>query len=240
MMQSIALAYMKANPSIGLPLVGGGTTRGYKSAIDGTTDIGMVSGTMESDLAKWAAKQNIKLRQTDIAYDGLAIFVHPSNKLTNLTLTQLKDVFAGNIQRWDDLGFANGSIQVYSQNQNRGSFETLRNSVLKNKEKVTARARVVDGLDMATAVANDPKAIGFSSLFIAQRPDLKILSISGVLPAQENIQNNKYPLKRALSLVTKTERKELVQKFIDYCTSPSGGQKIIAELGLVTLPSSSK
>jgi len=239
-MQPVALAYMSAYPSVGLPLVGGGTTHGYKSAIDGTTDIGMVSGTIESNLAKWAAKQNIKLKQTDIAYDGLAIFVHPSNKLTNLTLAQLKDVFAGNIQRWDDLGFANGSIQVYSQNPNRGSFETLRHSVLKNKENVTVKAKMLDGLDMVTAVANDPQAIGFSSPFIAQQQDVKILSIDGAFVTPENLQNNKYPLKRALALVTKTERKELVQKFIDYCTSPSGGQKIIAELGLVPLASSSK
>ena len=62
LMQAIGREYMAEFPEVGLPLLGGGTARGYKSVLDGTVDIGMASGEMPEELQRWARKHG---RQVD-------------------------------------------------------------------------------------------------------------------------------------------------------------------------------
>ncbi len=233
LIKPIAYQYMTEFPEIGIPTMAGGTMRGYKTAIDGTANIGMVSGGMNAELAKWAFKQNVKVETTTIAFDALGVFVHASNPLANLTLEQLQDIFTGHITDWKQLGLPAGPIQVYTQNPNRGSFDAWRTVVLRDKAIITPKAKVMDGLDIISAVTRDPNGIGFTSpLNLTGRP-VKLLSINGHLPTPEAIHAANYPIRRSLSLVMHQNKSAPTQAFIDYCLAPGKGQSIIKQLGLV-------
>ena len=236
LIKPIAYQYMTDFPETGIPLMGGGTSRGYKTAIDGTTDIGMVSSAMNAELAKWASKQNIKIETTAIAFDALSVFVHPSKLLANLTLAQLQEIYTGQIQDWKYLGLPEGPIQVYTQTPNSGSFETWRTVVMRGKDITTPKAKVMDGVEIISAVINDPNGIGFSSplnLLGLLGKRVKLLAIDDALPTTESIFDASYPIRRSLSLITSHKKNSVMQAFIDYCLAADKGQAIIKKLGLV-------
>ena len=233
LIQPIAYQYMTEFPKIATPVSGGGTSTGYKCVVDDTTDIGMASGGMNEYIKKWVNKKKIKIKNIDIAFDSLAVFTHASNPIQNLSLEDLQAITIGQITNWQDLNQPLGKIQVYSQNPNRGSYESWRSVVLEDKHHVTLRAKVMDGKDIVAAIVNDPSGIGFSSPLNLLNIPVKILSINNFLPTPENIQSGKYPIRRSLSLVTKLKNKPAVNHFIEYCLDPKKGQQIIKNLGLV-------
>lgn len=233
LIQPIAYQYMTDFPKIALPVTGGGTSSGYKCVLDGTTDIGMASGGMNIEIQKWAKKNHLKSKVIELAFDALAVFVHPSNPATELTLEDLREISTGAVTDWKELGLAPGPIQVYTQNPNRGSYEAWRSVVLENQYSVTLKAKVMDGRDIVSAVANDPRGIGFTSPVNLIGIPVKILSIDSYLPNAENIQKGLYPIRRSLSLVTPEKIKSATQEFITYCLDPQKGQAIIKNLGLV-------
>jgi len=134
---------------------------------------------------------------------------------------------------WKELGLPAGKIQVYSQNPNRGSYEAWRSIVLQDMHNVTLKAKVMDGREIVSSIVNDPNGIGFSSPVNLINIPVKTISINAFFPTSENIHSGKYPIRRALSLVTKLKVKPEIQDFIDYCLMPQKGQSIIKNLGLV-------
>jgi len=233
LIQPIAYQYMTDFPKVATPVTGGGTSSGYKCVLDGTTDIGMASGGMNYEIRKWAEKKNLKVKSTEIAFDALAVFVHPSNQAKNLSLEDLREIMVGSVTDWKEFNLPPGPIQVYTQNPNRGSYEAWRSVVLEDKLSVTLHAKVMDGKDIVTAIVNDPRGIGFSSPFNLVNIPVKTLSINEFLPTPANIQKGNYPIRRSLSLITLPKVKPAVQEFIDYCIDPKKGQAIIRSLGLV-------
>jgi len=240
LIKPIAYQYMKDFPKVGIPTMAGGTLRGYKTAMDGTTDIGMVSGGISPELAKWARKQKIKIQTIPIAYDALAVIVHPSSQVENLTLEQLQDIFTGQISDWKQLGLNEGPIQVYTQSPNRGSFESWRTIVLEDKATITPKAKTKDGLDIISSVAQDRNGIGFTSPVNVVGKPVKIIAINDFHPHVEQIQTEKYPIRRSLSLVALSKLQPPTQAFIDYCLAPNKGQAIIQKIGLVPIALSTK
>ena len=51
-----------------------------------------------------------KTKEEVIAYDALAVVVHPSNKVSNLTREQLEGIFTGKIKNWKEVGGADMKI----------------------------------------------------------------------------------------------------------------------------------
>ena len=72
------------------------STTGMTSASEGTCDIGMASRDLTDE-----EKQN--LTPTEIALDGIAVIVNPSNGIENLTSDQVKGIFTGEITDWADV-----------------------------------------------------------------------------------------------------------------------------------------
>ena len=80
-----------------------------------------------------------------------------------------------------------------------------------------------------------PSSIGFSFRYyvegIIQNPDIKVLSIDGVAPTVENIQNSSYPITTSLYAVTyEGNDNENVQKLLDWILSEEGQYIIKAYL----------
>ena len=233
LIQPIAFQYMTEFPKIATPIIGGGTSSGYKCICDGTTDIGMASGGMNYEVSKWVKKRNLTVVTTDIAFDALAVFVHHSNPIKNLSLEELRQIVTGEVTDWKELDLPAGRIQVYTQNPNRGSYETWRSVVLENKLNVTLLAKVMDGKDIVSAIVNDPQGIGFSSPINLINIPVKTISVNDHFPTPETIHTGQYLIRRSLMLVTLPKVKPVIKEFIEYCTDPLKGQAIIKKLGLV-------
>lgn len=97
--QQTAERFMTLNPSARVTVTGGGTGVGISALLDQTTDIAMASRAI-----KFSEKMKVKaagedLAEVPIAYDALAVVVHPSNPVKQLTRQQLEDIFRGKITK---------------------------------------------------------------------------------------------------------------------------------------------
>ena len=221
--EKLANAFKAKTPAINIVIQGGGTAVGIKSVNDGTVDIGAASRELkagEPDLIKFL-----------LARDGIAIIVHPSNSITGLTKKQIRDIYAGNITNWSQVGGKNKEIHVIAREEGSGTRTAFEDMVM-NKELIKASAILLpaNGAIM-TAVSSNPQAIGFVS-FGYINSSVKALAIDGVAATIDNAKNGSYPIVRPLYFLTKQQPTGLVKNFIDFCLSPEG-QSIVAEDGYI-------
>ncbi|QWD87499.1 phosphate ABC transporter substrate-binding protein [Polynucleobacter paludilacus] len=233
--QAIGSQYMDEYPSIGLPLLGGGTSAGYKSVLDGTADIGMASGAMPEDMEIWATAHKRAVRSINIAYDGIAVIVNASNSITNLSLVQLRDIFTGRVGNWNEVSKLSGKINVYSHHPQRGTYEPWKRLVV-GKEHITLGAQIVnDHKELFADLLKDPLGISYVSTTFLGKANLKVLSVNDFLPTYENLRANQYPIRNNLLLIAPEQTSDQVKQFIDYCLNPSKGQALIKKNGLVPI-----
>ena len=132
--QETAEIFMNTHPEQRVTVTGGGTGVGISALMDHTTDIAMASRPIKfSEKMKLkAAGQEVK--EVIIAYDALAIIVHPDNPVSRLTRQQLEGIFRGKIVNWKQVGGPDMKIIVYSRETSSGTYEFFKESVLKNKK----------------------------------------------------------------------------------------------------------
>lgn len=235
LMQQIGMQYMDEHPNIHLPLVGGGTAMGYKSALDGTSNIGMASGQMPPNIQVWARKHKLKIEEVTIASDGIAAIVNTANPINDLSLEQLHDVFTGNITSWNNVGKYSGPINVVSHDPQLGTYEPWKRQVA-GKDHITLKAKVVSGLSsLMHAIMSDPYAIGYVGTTFLDQVKVKPLSINGILPTYINIKERRYPISNQLQLLIKPTASKEVKDFVAYCLNENTGQAIIKKMGLVPI-----
>mgnify|MGYP000385175806 CR=1 FL=1 len=131
--QQTAERFMNQHPEARVTVTGGGTGVGISALMDHTTDIAMASRPI-----KFSEKMKIKgageeVDEVIVAYDALAVVVHPSNPVKQLTRQQLEDIFRGKINNWKQVGGDDRKIVVYSRETSSGTYEFFKESVLKNK-----------------------------------------------------------------------------------------------------------
>lgn len=219
--QRVAETYMDAHPKVKLTLAGGGTQRGYKSLLDGTADVAMVSGDLPDELQQTFSRKHIKLHTTTCAYSGLVVAVHPLNPLQNLTIIQLQGIFSGRISNWKELGGNDSPIHVLIGPPSGGITEIWKTRVLGDDNTYTPQAAVLPANVRLQSLKNDPKAITYLPL-TESSPELKIMRINGVAPTPPNLHSGKYPLRTALALVSRAPASALVKDFSLYMQAELG------------------
>ena len=233
LIQKIGMRYMDEHPNIHLPLVGGNTAIGYKSALDGTANIGMASGQIPPNIQVWAHKHKLKIEEVTIATDGIAAIVNLANPINDLTITQLHDIFTGNITSWSALGKYSGPINVVSHDPQLGTYEPWKRQVA-GKDHITLKANVVKSLNgLMQAITSDPFSIGYVGLTFLNKEKVKPLSIDGVLPTYLSIKQGSYPIRNNLQLLINPSASKEVKDFIAYCLDADAGQAMIKDMGLV-------
>ncbi len=221
--EMLAEEFQAQNPGVRINVQGGGSSAGIKAAQTGAAQIGTSSRELK--------KEEKNLHETMIARDGVAIVVHPENKVARLTLAQIQEIFAGKITNWKEVGGKNAPIRVVIREAGsgtRGAFEEL----VMGKVAVTERA-IVQGSTGAVrqTVSGDPDAVGYIS-FDALDKEVKSLKVEGVEAKAANVKNGSYKIARPFLFLTKDEPTGIVKAFIDFVLSGKG-QTIIAQNGLV-------
>ena len=236
--QLCAEKFMDQHPDVNISVRGGGSGVGIAALIDGTCDIALASRPMKTKELKSARGKGINPLATVIAKDGIAIIVHPSNPLSEITLAQLKDIYIGKISNWKDVGGKPGKIVVISRDVASGTFEVFKKIVLKGAKTRADALMLASNKAVATTVEKTPGAIGYVGLgYISSK--VKALAVDGVEPTKETVVSGKYKLARPLYLYTDGKPTGLAKEFIDFVLSPEG-QKIVDKIGFVPVKPTSK
>jgi phosphate transport system substrate-binding protein len=170
------------------------------------------------------------LRSTVVAKDGIVVVVHPSNKVSGLTLDQVRGLYNGKIRNWKEIGGIDSPVTIVSRESGSGtrsSFEQIVGDV-----KLTDNAIIQDSNGtIRETVANDANALGYLSHGLLNEK-IKALAIDGVACTSDEIIQGRYKLVRPIFFLTKTEPQGDLAGFIDYVLSPDA-QKILQTSGLI-------
>ncbi len=226
-------AYMKANPGVQMSLSGGGSGEGVKALIDKTTDIATSSREIKKEEVALAASKGVKPVAHVVAYDAIIPVVHPKNKVKNLSIDQLSQIYQGKITNWKEVGGDDLKIVVISRDSSSGTFESWDHFVMK-KAKVTPRAQMLASNGaLVTAVAKNKYAIAYLGIGYVNK-SVKPLQVNGITASVQTAMSKEYPMSRELYMYTNREPEGHVAKYIAFVKS-ADGQKIVAKEGFVPL-----
>lgn len=237
--QEAAENYMKTNPKASVTVTGGGSGVGISALLAGTTDIAQASRKMKFDEKKKMQEKGGTAKEVIIAYDALAIVVHPSNKVSNLTREQLEGIFTGKITNWKQVGGADMKIVPYSRETSSGTYEFLKESVLNNKNYMNGIMSMPATGAIIQSISQTKGGIGYVGLAYLNK-NVKPIHVSYdngktyTEPSVANAKNKTYPIVRPLYYYYDSKNEANVKPFINYILSPAG-QKIVQEVGFVTL-----
>lgn len=200
--QKWADEYMKAHAGEVVAVTGGGSGTGIAQLINGTIDIAQSSRPMkDEEKAKIAESTGAPVEEFVMARDGVTVYVHTSNPLTQITLEQLKGIYTGTITNWTALGGADEPIIVYSRENNSGTYVFFKEHVLGGADYVAEAQTLPGTAAVVNGVTHDPRGIGYGG--IAFGGGIRHLAIVGadgtpVEPSEETIRSGAYALSRPL------------------------------------------
>ncbi len=199
--KAFAEYYMQNNPDVNITVSESGSGNGARSLINSTCDIGMLSRFMGVGEFKAAIDNEVMPVVHVVALDGLPVLVHPSNPVSDLTLQQIRDIYAGKIVNWNQVGGPNREIVVISRDTNSGTYETFNNIVMAG-EKIHGRTEYVGSNGgIRQRVQTTPAAIGYAGLGFVDAT-VKALKVNGVVPSAATVRTGQYPIARPLYMFT--------------------------------------
>lgn len=229
--QACAEDFMDNNPNTDVTVRGGGSGVGIAALLDKQCDIAMASRDIKSSEVDAARGKGIEPVEHVVAFDALAIVVHPKNKVTNLTIEQVKDIFTGKITKWSQVGGANKKIVLISRDVSSGTFEVFKDVILKGDAVHESALKVASNQAVATSVGNTPDGIGYIGLGYINK-NVKAVYLNSVKATVKTAQSGEYPLTRKLNMYSDGAPTGKAKAYLDYIFSKEG-QAIVAELGFV-------
>lgn len=205
-----------------LTVAAGGSGVGITKAATGLVDIGNSGRALTPEET---ARHGLESHR--FAIDGIALIVHPSNPLQNLTEVEAQQIFSGKKTQWNDLTQRKGTVRLYTREEASGTRQTFKELIMKDTPFSATAHVVTSNSAMKVAISKDPDAIGFCSIGHLDAT-IKALSFSGVQPTQAQAASGVYPVVRPLIMVTRKNPSAPVQRVLQLIQSAAFADKIRA------------
>ena len=202
------------------------TVRGYQAIVDGTTDILFCAAPSEAQIA-YAEEKGVELVYVPIGLEAFVFFVNEKNPVDNLTVEQIRNIYAGEYTNWSEVGGANRVINPVTRLSGSGSQSAM-DAFMGDRAIAPKSPFAVTG-----------GSIGFSFRYymdgIVGNESVKMLSLNGVYPNAENIRNGSYPVTVEFYAIYRADNEnENIPVLIDWILSEEG-QSIVEQTGYVRI-----
>lgn len=240
-----AEAYTAQHAGVRLSVTGGGSGTGIAALINGTVDIANASRRIKNEEVTEAEANGITPVEHVVARDAIAIVIHPSNPVNQLTIGQLSDIYQGSIKNWREVGGEDRPIVLLSRESNSGTHvffleQVVRRGDTKDKALFSRDTLLLPSSEGISAeVRENPNAIGYDGLGYVT-PEQKVVAVARdvgepyVLPTAASVDSGEYPIARDLYMYTAGEPSGIVAAYLDWILSDEA-QAIVAKLGFVPL-----
>ncbi|MBK8283480.1 MAG: substrate-binding domain-containing protein [Ahniella sp.] len=221
-----------------------GTGTGFAELRDRRCDLWMASRPAKPEELKTAGFRHLRSagQEAVVALDGLAIIVHPDNPVSELTRDEVRDLFAGKLTNWSQVGGRDGPIRLHARDDASGTFDTFKTLVLGELAISAGASRYESTTELSRMVAVDSNAVGFVGLAGAgQNRALRIRDgdAPALAPTEFNVATEDYALARRLYFYTRAERSPELSAFITFVQSEAA-QKLVADVGFVPMTLTSR
>lgn len=224
--EQLAELFEHEHPGSKINIQGLGSSAGIQAAENGTVEIGMSSRHLEAEEAE-------QLQPIEIARDALAIIVHPSNPISNLSTEQVRQIFTAQLTNWSEVGGPNAPIVVVTREAGSGTYGAFEELVMEKELPAQSALRQGSNGAVRQIVAGDPDAIGYISLGIVDET-VKPVSIDEVQASAEAVRSGAYKLVRPFLFVQHKDAtlSPLANAFLEFVLSPEGQDQLV-QAGLV-------
>ncbi|MBN1458841.1 MAG: PstS family phosphate ABC transporter substrate-binding protein [Armatimonadetes bacterium] len=235
-------AFNKKHPNVDIAVSGGGSGTGIKALIAGTAEIADASRPIKDSEVKQAKEGGINPVEHVVAYDGIAVIVHPSNPVKELSLQQISDIYVGKIRNWSEVGVRGmGEIQVVNRDSSSGTYEVFKEIVVQLHTSDTSRDFTPRALNQSSnqavhaLVARTKGAVGYVGLGYLDK-QVKAVGVSdggkATAPSIATVRDGSYPISRKLFCYTNGQPSGTLKTYIDWIKGAEG-QAIAKEVGFV-------
>ena len=242
LMGALSRQFSEEHKGISVEIISTDSGSGIAKLFEKGADIAAASRDLTDDESHIAESRHLRLKKVMIARDAIAVIINPKNRLTCLTIPELRSIYLREKTNWKDFGAAEGPIKVLARESKSGTSRYFKEHVLDKHDYPSSDQVLLSQDEVIKRVAADPSAIGYVGMVEANRAgssikvvQLKLMNSSseGVTPSQETLVSD-YPLGRPLYLMYDMESSATSKKFVEFCSSRVA-QKIIKEAGFVSL-----
>lgn len=202
------------------------TVRGYEAIVDGTTDILFCAGP-SAEQKNYAEDKGIELIYVPVGLEAFVFFVNENNPVEDLTVEQIRKIYACEYKNWSEVGGADRIINPITRLQGSGS-------------QTTFEAFMGDyNIGKKSPFAITGASIGFSFRYymdgIVENGSVKMLSLNGVYPSPENIRDRSYPIVAQFYAIYRADNaNKNIPVLIEWLLSDEG-QSLIEKTGYVRI-----
>lgn len=218
LVSKMAQRFQQRQPDVQIDVQSGGSAQGIMDVRTGLADIGMVSRQLRPDDGPLVA--------FPIARDGIALIVHRSNSVTELSVDQVRSIYLGHIRNWHQLGGTSGPITVVHKAEGRATFELFVQFFSLDPRRVRCDVVVGENEQAILTVAANPGALGYVSIGTAEADErrgipIRRLPLNGISAERQHVADGSYPLSRTLYLVCAEQPQGIVGQFVRWAQSPA-------------------
>lgn len=163
-----------------------------------------------------------------IAKAPTVVLVNKNNPVSDLKLQQLKDILAGEIKNWKEVGGNDLEIKnVLLQPCTTTIFSKKSAPFGKDIERLVPEKAGNPVAETNKLVEENEGAMGLQ-IYGYESPDVKVLTIDGYLPDEKTFPS-KYGFYQDYNVITREDANKETKAFVDFALSPEG-QEIVASL----------
>ncbi len=222
------------HPDASFDIAAEGSATGFAALIDKTAAIGMASRPAKPEEIAAGKAKGVEMKETVVAYDGIAVIVNAANTIKSLTRKQVEQIFTGEITDWSAVGGSGGKISVYTRNTSSGTYAEFKELAMKKRDYVGSSQKLAGNEQIAQEVGKNPAGVGYVGLAYTKAGGIKVVPIDGALPSKESVLGKSYPYARPTFFYTNGEPTGTAKEFIDFTVSDDG-QKIVEQVGFVPI-----
>jgi phosphate transport system substrate-binding protein len=230
----LAEQFKAQHPGTAFDIAAEGSATGFAALIDKTAAIGMASRPAKPEEIANGKAKGVDMKETTVAYDGIAVIVNTANSIKGLTKKQVEQIFTGEITDWSAVGGSGGKISVYTRNTSSGTYAEFKELAMKKRDYAPDSQKLAGNEQIAQEVGKNPNGVGYVGLAYTKASGIRVVPIDGASPSKESVLAKSYPYARPTFFYTNGEPTGVVKEFIDFTVGPEG-QKIVEQVGFVPI-----